>query len=85
MSRAVAMLRDEARLYRQAVEEESMPEIKRRLASHACALAQLAEKIEREGLARKFCWTGEPPAELEAKCQTHALAAKLSPDPPTYC
>ena len=41
-------LRDEARLYRQAARKESSPEIRRKLANHALALAQLAEKIERE-------------------------------------
>ena len=42
-----AELREQARLYRLAVEDESTPAIKVRLASHAFALAQLAEAIER--------------------------------------
>jgi hypothetical protein len=41
-------LREEARQYRQAAKKETSPEIRRRLANHALALAQLAEKIERE-------------------------------------
>ena len=45
-------LRDEARLYRQAAREESSPEIRRKLAAHALALAQLAEKIEREEVGK---------------------------------
>jgi hypothetical protein len=51
MSRTLAMLREESRLYRQAAAEESTPEIKHRLVSHAFALVLLAERIEREGLA----------------------------------
>jgi hypothetical protein len=47
-------LRDEARLYRQAAAEESEPHLKRRLASHALALAQLAEMIERDEAAFGF-------------------------------
>ena len=42
-----ADLRELSRLYRDASEKETTLEIKRRLASHALALAQLAEKIER--------------------------------------
>jgi hypothetical protein len=42
-----AQLRDGSRLCVQAAEKEATPEIKRRLASHALALAQLAENIER--------------------------------------
>ena len=53
MSKALAMLRKEVRLYRQAAEEEPTPEIKRRLASHAIALAQLADKIEQRRLVRE--------------------------------
>jgi rubrerythrin len=43
-----AKLRELSQLYRQAAEEEATLEIKRRLASHALVLAQLAEKIERD-------------------------------------
>ena len=43
---APAHLWEQSRLYRQAAEEEPTPEIKQRLASHAHALAQLAESIE---------------------------------------
>jgi hypothetical protein len=48
-----AQLRHQSFLCRQAVEKEATPEIKRMLASHAFALAQLAEKIERNELATK--------------------------------
>ncbi len=41
-----AQLRDASRLYLQAAEEETTLDIKRRLASHALALAQLAEHTE---------------------------------------
>jgi hypothetical protein len=44
---APARLRDLARQYVQAAAQETATEIKRRLASHAFALAQLAEQIER--------------------------------------
>lgn len=43
-----AKLRELSRLYRHAAEQEPTLEIKRRLASHALALAELAEKVERE-------------------------------------
>jgi hypothetical protein len=52
MSRTLAMLREESRLYRQAAAEEPTPEIRYRLVNHAFALVQLAERIEREGLAK---------------------------------
>ena len=39
-------MRDLARQYLKAAEQETAVEIKRRLASHAFALAQLAEKME---------------------------------------
>ena len=42
-----AELRERSRLYREASAKESEPEFKRRLASHALALAQLAERVER--------------------------------------
>lgn len=45
--------REEARLYRYLAEKESMQAIKQRLASHALALALLAERIERTESARK--------------------------------
>lgn len=41
-------LREQARLYRQVAKMESTLEIRRRLINHALALAQLAEKIERD-------------------------------------
>jgi len=40
--------RARSRLYRQMAETETALEIRRRLASHALVLAQLAEKIERD-------------------------------------
>ncbi len=43
-----AELREQSDLYRQAAEKETTLEIKRRLASHALALAQLAERIKRD-------------------------------------
>jgi hypothetical protein len=46
-----AELRERSQLYRQAAERETTPEIKRRLASHALALAELAERIERDAFA----------------------------------
>lgn len=45
-------LRDQARLYRDASAQEPVLELRRRLASHALALAQLAERVEREQAAR---------------------------------
>jgi hypothetical protein len=42
-------LREESRLYREATREEADRYLKRRLANHALALAQLAERIERQG------------------------------------
>jgi hypothetical protein len=41
-------LREGARFAKRAAEKESDPYLKQRLAQHAFALAQLAEKIERE-------------------------------------
>jgi hypothetical protein len=43
-----AELREGSRLTSRAAEEESTPHLKRLLACHASALAQLAERIERE-------------------------------------
>ena len=43
----LARLREASRLYRRAAEDEATLEVKRLLASHAFALAQLAEAIER--------------------------------------
>ena len=43
-----AELRERSRLYREIAEKEITLPIKRRLAHHALALAQFAEKIERE-------------------------------------
>jgi hypothetical protein len=47
-------LRDASRLYCQAAEKETTPEIGRRLASHALALIQLAEVIERRERLDEF-------------------------------
>jgi hypothetical protein len=43
-----AELREQSHQYREIAERESALAIKRSLVSHALALAQLAEKIERE-------------------------------------
>jgi len=43
-----AEFREESRLYRQEAIKEADPHFKRRLASHALALAQLAERLERK-------------------------------------
>lgn len=43
-----AKLRELSQLYRQAAKKEATLEIKRRLASHALALAELAERIARD-------------------------------------
>jgi hypothetical protein len=45
-------LRETSRLYSWVAQQESDLHLKRRLASHAFYLAQLAEKIEREAAAR---------------------------------
>jgi hypothetical protein len=47
------VLREQSRSYRQAVSKESEPHLKCYLASHALALAQLAEKIEREKASKR--------------------------------
>jgi hypothetical protein len=47
-----AELREASRLARLAAAEESVPQLKRRLANHALALAQLAERMEREEAER---------------------------------
>jgi hypothetical protein len=49
-----SQLREASRLYRQAAEDEAAPEIGRRLASHALALIQLAEVIERRERLDEF-------------------------------
>ncbi len=46
-------LREGSRLARKAAEEESTPHLKRLLAEHALALAQLAERIVREAQAAR--------------------------------
>lgn len=46
-----AELREASRLARQAARAASVPLVKRHLASRALALAQLAEKVEREEAA----------------------------------
>lgn len=48
-----AKLREESRVYRQATGNEADPHLKQFLASHALALAQLAERIERTETPRK--------------------------------
>lgn len=48
----VAEMREESRLYRRAAKQEATWHLSRRLASHALALAQLAERIEREEAER---------------------------------
>jgi hypothetical protein len=48
-----AKLRELCRLTLLAAAEESVPQLKRRLASHAFALAQLAERMEREEAERQ--------------------------------
>ena len=48
-----AELRERSGLAQQAAEREAAPHLKRLLASHAFALAQLAEKIEREEAGRE--------------------------------
>jgi hypothetical protein len=47
-----ADLREESRLCRQAAQEEPDPKFKQLWANHALALAQLAEKIERDDKKR---------------------------------
>jgi hypothetical protein len=49
-----SQLRDASRLYCQAAEKETTPEIGQRLASHALALTQLAEVIERRERLDEF-------------------------------
>jgi len=49
-----SMLREDVRRYLEAASEETVPEIKRRLASHAFALSQLAERIERNRRMTEF-------------------------------
>jgi len=58
-----AELREQSRLYREIAEEEITLPIKQRLARHALALAQLAEKIERE----RGVWQQQPNASHEAR------------------
>lgn len=45
---APAELREQARRYGEAARKETEPETKRKLRAEALALAQLAEKVERE-------------------------------------
>ena len=45
-------LREQSQVYRAASEQETVPALSRRLASHALALAQLAERLERDQAAR---------------------------------
>ncbi len=44
----VAALREQSREFREKADQETTPRLKQLLASHAQALTQLAEKIERE-------------------------------------
>jgi hypothetical protein len=67
-----AELRDQSRVYRDASVKEAAPEFKRRLASHALALAQLAERIERALRA------GEGVEELRLTVET-LLGKQLGP------
>lgn len=46
-------LREQSRFYRTASAQETVPALRRRLASHALALAQLAERLEIEERARQ--------------------------------
>ena len=46
-------LREQSRLYREAAENETNLYLSRTLASHALALAELAEKIERDESVRE--------------------------------
>jgi hypothetical protein len=48
-----AELRAQCRLTKEAIAAETDPEAKRKLAQQGFALAQLAEKIERDEIARK--------------------------------
>ena len=45
-----AELREQSQRYRDASEGEATPELRRRLASHAQALIQLADRLERPRL-----------------------------------
>lgn len=47
-----AELREESRLYRQVARKEATPHLKQMLASHALALAELAERMERKEAER---------------------------------
>ena len=47
-----AELREQARRYRQTANHETTPQLKQMLASHALALAQLAERVERREAAQ---------------------------------
>jgi hypothetical protein len=46
-------LREQSHLFLKTAEKEPTLVIKRKLASHALALAQLAEKIEREAMRKE--------------------------------
>ena len=48
-----AELRENSRLYREEAKKEVDPYLRRSLLSHALALAQLAEKVEREETAKR--------------------------------
>ena len=49
----LAELREISRLAREDAADESCPQLRQRLAQHAFALAQLAEKTEREEAERE--------------------------------
>jgi len=55
-----AELRELSRRSREAAAKEKTPQIKRGLASHALALAQLAERIERKEAAPRTKGRREP-------------------------
>jgi hypothetical protein len=46
-------LREQSQFYRNASAQETVPALRRRLASHALALAQLAERLEIEERSRE--------------------------------
>jgi hypothetical protein len=48
-----AELREEYRLTKEALAKATSPEVKRQLTQRAFALAQLAENLERDGMAQR--------------------------------
>lgn len=51
-------LRIKSRQFREEADKETTPELKQLLVSHAVALCQLAEKIERDGSANYLPGSG---------------------------